>query len=102
MLDGRVLVEAIAPAQLVDNMEGLSAHRAKNGDLIFTLISDDNYNRSLQRTLLLQFAWPADKQQGQKTGGSRFWYRFGIAQDFLQMRHPGTVDVENSLSPFLF
>lgn len=60
--DGRVLMEANAPAQLVDNMEGLNAHRLSNGDLVFSLMSDDNYNRDLQRTLLLQFAWPADAQ----------------------------------------
>lgn len=61
-VDGRVLMEAAAPAQLVDNMEGLNAHRLSNGDLVFSLMSDDNYNRDLQRTLLLQFAWPASAQ----------------------------------------
>ncbi len=61
-VDGRVLMEAQAPAHLVDNMEGLNVHRAANGDLILTLISDDNYNRAQQRTLLYQFAWPADRQ----------------------------------------
>lgn len=61
-VDGRVLMEAAAPAQLVDNMEGLSAHRLSNGDLVFSLISDDNYNRDLQRTVLFQFAWPAGAQ----------------------------------------
>jgi hypothetical protein len=55
--DGRVLIEASAPGHAFDNMEGLSAHRDPQGRLIFTLISDDNFNRGLQRTLLLQFAW---------------------------------------------
>jgi hypothetical protein len=39
----------------IDNMEGLSVHRAPDGTLILTLISDDNFS-ALQRTLLLQFA----------------------------------------------
>lgn len=60
--DGRVLLEAAAPSELVDNMEGLNAHRLSNGDLVFSLISDDNYNRDLQRTVLFQFAWPAGAQ----------------------------------------
>ena len=57
-VDGRVLMEASAPAFSVDNMEGLATHRNAAGDLVFTLISDDNFNRGVQRTLLLQFAWP--------------------------------------------
>ncbi len=61
-VEGRVLMEAAAPAQLVDNMEGLNAHRVESGDLVFSLISDDNYNRNLQRTVLFQFAWPASAQ----------------------------------------
>ena len=62
VVDARVLMEAAAPAELVDNMEGLSAHRLENGDLVFSLISDDNYNRELQRTVFYQFAWPASAQ----------------------------------------
>ncbi len=61
-VDGRVLMEAQAPAHLVDNMEGLAVHRDVNGDLILTLISDDNYNRTQQRTLIYQFAWPISRQ----------------------------------------
>ena len=38
----------------IDNMEGLSVHRAADGALVLTLISDDNFS-PLQRTLLLQF-----------------------------------------------
>lgn len=55
--DGKVLMEASAPMHAVDNMEGLNIHRGAQGRLIFTLISDDNFNRTIQRTLLLQFAW---------------------------------------------
>jgi hypothetical protein len=39
---------------MIDNMEGLAVHRAENGDVVLTLISDDNFN-PLQRALLLQF-----------------------------------------------
>jgi hypothetical protein len=53
ILDGPALVEADMSYQ-IDNMEGLSVHRAPNGDLVLTLISDDNFSL-LQRTLLLQF-----------------------------------------------
>jgi hypothetical protein len=38
----------------LDNMEGLSVHRDGNGEIVLTLISDDNFF-PLQRTLLLQF-----------------------------------------------
>lgn len=62
IVDARLLMEAAAPSELVDNMEGLSAHRLDNGDLVFSLISDDNYNRELQRTVFYQFAWPASAQ----------------------------------------
>ena len=38
----------------IDNMEGLDVHRDGDGDLVLTMISDDNFSM-LQRTLLLQF-----------------------------------------------
>lgn len=38
----------------IDNMEGLSVHRAANGDTVLTLVSDDNFS-IIQRTILLQF-----------------------------------------------
>ena len=64
----RIALAAIAPGALVDgeplivadmslaidNMEGLSVHRTPAGDLILTLVSDDNFS-VLQRTILLQF-----------------------------------------------
>ena len=52
-VDGPTLIEADMGHQ-IDNMEGLSVHRAPNGDLVLTLISDDNF-AIYQRTLLLQF-----------------------------------------------
>jgi hypothetical protein len=53
ILDGPALVEADMGYE-IDNMEGLSVHRAPNGDVVLTLISDDNF-AFYQRTLLLQF-----------------------------------------------
>lgn len=52
-VDGPALVEADMGYQ-IDNMEGLSVHRAADGSLVLTLISDDNFSM-IQRTLLLQF-----------------------------------------------
>lgn len=53
VLDGPVLIEADMGFQ-IDNMEGLSIHRAANGDTVLTFISDDNFS-IIQRTILLQF-----------------------------------------------
>lgn len=58
VIDGPVLIEADGSFQ-IDNMEGLSVHRNAAGEIILTLVSDDNYSR-LQRTLLLQFALTGD------------------------------------------
>lgn len=57
LLDGEVLLEA-GNGYAIDNMEGIAVHRGAAGDPVITLISDDNFNRGLQRTLLLQFALP--------------------------------------------
>ena len=40
--------------QRIDNFEGLGLHRAASGEIVLTLVSDDNFSR-LQRTLLMQF-----------------------------------------------
>ena len=53
LVDGRELVFADMGYQ-IDNMEGLSVHRTADGELILTLVSDDNFS-ALQRTILLQF-----------------------------------------------
>ena len=54
IVDGPILLEADL-AYEIDNLEGLSVHRANDGAVVLTLISDDNFS-ILQRTLLLQFA----------------------------------------------
>jgi hypothetical protein len=53
VVDGAMLLEADLGYE-IDNMEGLSVHRSADGDLVLTLVSDDNFS-ILQRTLLLQF-----------------------------------------------
>jgi hypothetical protein len=52
-VDGAELVSADMGYQ-IDNMEGLSVHRAPDGATVLTIVSDDNFS-PLQRTLLLQF-----------------------------------------------
>jgi len=54
-IEGEVLLDATM-AQEIDNMEGLAVHAGAAGEVIVTMISDDNFNHLLQRTLLLQFA----------------------------------------------
>lgn len=57
-MQGEVLIEA-GPEQEIDNMEGLAVHPGPGGETIITMISDDNFNHVVQRTVLLQFALPA-------------------------------------------
>src|SRR5262249_30287586 len=54
LVDGPVLLEADLGYE-IDNMEGLSVHRGPSGEIVLTLVSDDNFS-VIQRTLLLQFA----------------------------------------------
>lgn len=51
---GELLLDANLKHQ-IDNMEGLAVHKGEDGEIIVTMISDDNFNRVLQRTILLQF-----------------------------------------------
>jgi hypothetical protein len=53
LVDGAILFEADLGYE-IDNMEGLSVHRSAGGEIVLTLISDDNFSM-IQRTLLLQF-----------------------------------------------
>lgn len=57
--DARIEGETLLDANLgqeIDNMEGLAVHAGAGGEIVVTMISDDNFNHLLQRTLLLQFA----------------------------------------------
>ncbi len=53
-LEGETLFEANMSYE-IDNMEGISAHRDRNGETVITVVSDNNFNSLLQRTQLLQF-----------------------------------------------
>ena len=53
-IEGETLIEADLTSE-IDNMEGLSVTRLETGEVLVTMLSDDNFNHILQRTLLLQF-----------------------------------------------
>ena len=53
VVDGRVLIEADLGYQ-IDNMEGLAVHRTAQGEVVLTLVSDNNF-AAIQRNILLQF-----------------------------------------------
>jgi hypothetical protein len=53
-LTGQTMFEADSGYE-IDNMEGMAVHRGPRGETVVSLISDDNFNRLLQRTILLQF-----------------------------------------------
>jgi hypothetical protein len=53
-LDGEILLD-VDLSQEIDNLEGLAVHKGPKGETVLTIISDDNFNRVLQRTVLLQF-----------------------------------------------
>jgi hypothetical protein len=57
-VEPRVLFEGRAPFYTIDNMEGIAVSKSEDGETRLTLISDDNFRRGTQRTLLLQFALP--------------------------------------------
>ncbi|MCB1385693.1 MAG: esterase-like activity of phytase family protein [Nitratireductor sp.] len=54
VLSGEVLAEADLSSR-IDNMEGIAAWRDGEGRTRIALVSDDNFNKRLQRTLLLEF-----------------------------------------------
>ena len=56
VIEPELLLEASAPLYIIDNMEGM-ALCSRDGETRLTLVSDDNFNRSLQSTILLQFAY---------------------------------------------
>jgi hypothetical protein len=51
-----LLLEASFPLYVIDNMEGLALCE-RDGETRVTLVSDNNFNAAIQRTLLLQFAY---------------------------------------------
>jgi len=56
--DGELMFAGRQPFFSIDNMEGIALHKAQNGKLQLTVISDDNYQRTLQSTLIFRFEVP--------------------------------------------
>lgn len=52
---GGMLIASLAPPMNIDNFEGIEAVRSRDGKTMIYVISDDNFNRNEQRTLLLMF-----------------------------------------------
>jgi hypothetical protein len=59
VIEGETLFEADMGYE-IDNMEGLAVHKGAQGETVLTLVSDNNFNTTLQRTLLLQFTLLAE------------------------------------------
>jgi len=51
---GKLLFAGKLTSYQIDNMEGIAAHQDEYGTVI-TLISDDNFNKSVQSTVMFQF-----------------------------------------------
>jgi len=56
-VEPQLLFTGRAPYYALDNMEGI-ALCTRGGETRITIVSDNNFNTGLQRTLLLQFAYP--------------------------------------------
>lgn len=56
---GKRVFEGKIHAWKIDNMEGIAAHADERGTII-TVISDDNFNRSIQDTVMFQFRLDLD------------------------------------------
>lgn len=61
VITGETLLD-VGMGHEIDNMEGIAVHRGTAGETVVTLISDDNFNSFLQRTILLQFTLEPDAQ----------------------------------------
>jgi len=54
LVEPKPVFQGSAPLYAIDNMEGLSVCQ-RDGETRVTIVSDDNFNSAIQRTLLLQF-----------------------------------------------
>jgi hypothetical protein len=75
VIRGEVLFRGSNFEFTIDNMEGIDAYENEDGETVLAIISDDNFNRGLQRTLLLEFALDktesAAMQKAGETGAAR-------------------------------
>lgn len=53
--NGEILLETDGKQAHIDNLEALAVSKSEAGETVLTIMSDDNFNHILQRTLLLQF-----------------------------------------------
>lgn len=67
VLAGEVILDADLNQQ-IDNLEAMAVHKGTGGETVVTLLSDNNFNKGLQRTVLLQFtlAEPNEKRAAGK------------------------------------
>ncbi len=49
------VIASFGPGDVLDNMEGVSVRRGAHGETLVYLVSDDNFNRGVQATLLMLF-----------------------------------------------
>lgn len=54
VLDGEIVGDA-GMNRIIDNMEGLDVRAGADGETLVYLVSDDNFNASLQQTLIMMF-----------------------------------------------
>lgn len=59
-IEGETLLSADMGFE-IDNMEAIGVHTTSDGATVLTIVSDNNFNSFLQRTLLLQFTLAARK-----------------------------------------
>ena len=62
-ITGRTLMQADSSYD-IDNMEGLAVHRDAGGAIVVSMISDDNFNHFIQRTVFLQFTLSEGEWKG--------------------------------------
>lgn len=54
IIEGETLISSDMSHE-IDNMEAIAVHKSPAGETVITIMSDDNFNKFLQRNLLLQF-----------------------------------------------
>jgi hypothetical protein len=67
---GEVLLQADT-AKEIDNLEAMAVSRGADGETVVTLMSDDNFNRFLQRTVMLQFTLKDEPELEDETAAAK-------------------------------
>jgi hypothetical protein len=61
VIEGKILIEVDNNFE-IDNMEALAITKSPSGQIVLTLMSDNNFSM-FQRTILLRFLWPQQSPQ---------------------------------------